>query len=560
MYLRIKFHKVDIDTQQNIVANIFHVGDLFSLKATVNNIPIYPQIDELDKSIALFKIDLPKITDSAIFHIEAVCKIKKESDFNEDFNDDFTSDAIEGDFNEDFNYDFYNDSNELSCGFNTIKYENTFKIFGYDLGNNVFIDHNLPFDIYLVNDKQDFNSDFSKDFDNWSGVYANGLYIREPFTDKVYLYDNTSSNGKVEWLIRDKKIDTRNTLICLRECLDVKVTKTGFDTITVLNIGTTCGCGSNYNNNIQYIETEKHSNIVSINHNPKQLGFPVNTILLDCLTVCKSTDAETNIDYNLYEYYRNDIPFFGLEKDVLIKELFRYNGDRVLYEEEEITNFKNYFPKRTQISLHEIGDYVLKTTLLSFVGDKIVRKFEDIDKYHNHNFIEYIQLEKCAGHKLSNKCFDEIKVDIYKYTESNKKLVKEYKNSLYLKGLSEIIFEFNGNGIYILEYSRNGKHESSLIVFEFCKLLNCIKDIIDAILARTKCEHNINDGITLDTIQLTYLHLLAKLEHYNIIHKTYISAFTNPQLIDLYHIDFLIEKLDEYCKKCLQYKNPCPHC
>ncbi len=439
-------------------------------------------------------------------------------------------------FDSSFDSSFVGDNKD-----NLYFYKNTFEVYGYDLGNSALATGNPDFNIYFVIDDNDWDQSFGPSFYR-PGQYADAIYIRKPFTDQVYLYDNTTATGDITWNVNNHIISTRNGRIDSEESVTFEVTKTRYRyTTTTTSTNSVITVDANryiYEQHSQEFTSDPFPLIVKLS---THTNHPVKN---------EKSDTIVFIDYNQAIFNKDDIEVNPYDFDRLNIGVYTYAGIQLAFHTVDFSP-EDYNPYDNVLEFYppEEGDYLVIADLLSYnySGD-LIRSCKVQSEIHVDNWLEITDL-KCNGTLIDNKSFEESTINQYILEDNFGKFSFKLVNTITVPRLESLTIIPSKDGIYKYEIS-NPEHDPAIIVQPYhCNILMCFKEVQDQIIAQPLCDFEGKNFTQFNAIMAVFLKYLERLQgHY--IDNPYLDPLTADQLNDLYTTQQLFGKLEEYCYNC----------
>lgn len=469
------------------------------------------------------------------------------------------------------------------------KYENTFTIYNYDLGNNPNatnndsnpITYNPDMDIYMQND-------------GTTGVgqtiASKFVGYRKPSTKKIHLYDLCSgSDITCEYLNEDgdSVLDIRNGDIINEGSINLRQSRSA----------NSLGC------------TTAEVSIIKSTWKPDFNATIVSDICGDdgCVSTEATTTVEVDIDYgNLTSLYQDDVLTYSYRSQQLVYNVFDYNGD---LSQQVIKNFSIVPPpfvydKSTyaaNITIPDKGDYVVQVCLVE-IGEltdtvltdgnlvidqwyKITNSsgsdFTDSGAADNNKGTEFVandvtptwvvggeltlltSFAQCCKNFPVKVCdsFEIVKTNCGSYTYNNlsfstnsitiSKLQKDKNFTVYkeienipLDALGKYEFTLADDGVYKLQ----NVNDKIVVIIVDCGIRDCTKAFLDKIIC--EIEDTCKDYYK-DVYDFTSFVLLVG-TYFNMINAEYslgfiYTALDNEKITELYDIDQVLNRLTEYC-------------
>jgi len=508
------------------------------------------QIDPQDASVALVDIDIKTPEDFRSVRILATYTQENAGDYNEDYNEDYDNNQELTDYNEDYN----NDYSTLYSRSKEIIFDNTFEVYGYDLGNNIFTENRNPeFNIYMVEDRfGDYNADYNWDYAYFWKTYSNFIAYRKPFTNEVYFYDNTSSDIEgMFWKTKDARYETRNGVHCNGDEFELCVTKYLYDEVEEEEDN--CQCGDPQTR-LEVVEEYLHCGTVPAlkPHFGKWSTKAINLDFEDCMPVTIAQNSlNTIIDKPLQTYYIDDELSYPYELEVVQRELYGKDGTLYLDASDSYNlNEEWWTPNEHPFTFTDlpVGDYLVKTTIsaINYCG-QVLRKCETIDEFYNRHYL-MLNRKTCDLYELDNCAFHPATATIYRL--DNNDIFQEYR-SLEIPALSRLDVEFEEDGVYKLEVDTIPSRKVEIFTFVItCQLEECLKDVIDDIMCNPPCSNGQEDFTQFNLITVVAYTLFQKMHKLEFIQNYYLEQLSELQLADLYEVNRLLNQINLFCYDC----------
>lgn len=423
-------------------------------------------------------------------------------------------------------------------------YENTFKIYGYDLGNNGTTS-NPDFEINLV-DYSVVSSSF---------VYASLIAYRNPNNYEIYYYDSNNSYGTKYYRI------VENNITLFTDSLEgFYVNKNNVQVYQDIFF---------YQNNVLVNSMTS----IDVNIQPSIL-YPNSDLYissnLDCYNECYSLDSQLKaamyFDFNnINTYYVDDVLEYMLKTLFIRYELLDYAGYVLSYQDKNIniTNPVYQFvagsldnspipqPNDFDFNFSYFGDYVVRViyqlgnackTFIQCFKNKTVKAC---------NYFTLKETDKCGVYELLNASFDTIALNIYKL---NDKKEFDFINTYYLLSGETLTNLTYTDGVYKFSVVRNGI-ESSTIKIVYCQAENCIKDLMYKVILDNCCDKCDDKDISkINRLLISTTIFLALIKDYHSYNTGFYTEFTKTQIEDIYTISDVLNRINEYCYECQDVK------
>lgn len=537
MNLRISFKRVKhrfnfLTKKYEPVFSYISPSDLLYLKILVDGDLVIDKGVNLSEHIqdgtVLLSIPTVDIEEEHLVTIAAVFGEGMNPDFNSDFNNDFSAFGL-SDWNNDFNQDFG------AIGVRrAYTYTNTFKTFGYDLGNN-HQTHNPDFTILFASNKRiDWSPDFNADFYAQT-VFAHQISYRKPFTDQVLLFDASSSDAVTEWSDNDGVFSTdRNALY---HCQDA--TKLSFKKL----LPTYKDC--------EKVILEDSTVDFLIVKNPRTLPDCPNTVIStdrqNLINKDTKNQLHTFIRYDLDQYWKDDQLVYPYKQDFLERKVVDFGSRVILRNELVTTEFNTYSPFQVvpEFQVLEVGDHIVKTKLQSYnYSGKLLKLCEIPQKIFAELSVKVEVFEQ--GFYVTNNGFNPTTVSVTQVLEKNTKII----HRLTIQPL-EVTHVQLMDGVYIFE---SGSYLQVKIIdcgLRACLIKAGLEYLENVPLQPNKSYHADQQMNALMTVASLYY---KKLADYDSVYL--FRSFQELHLADWFSITHLINVIHEYCS-CSQPVNHC---
>jgi len=438
-----------------------------------------------------------------------------------------------------------------------ILYQNIFQVFGYDLGNNpnvlygdgTPVDDNPDMDIRLINETNNVVSgEQTRAYSSFTGYY-------QPYTNALYLYKLDSSGGSVSYLDADgvTLANTRNTVICSSN-ISVKQT-------TILYEEGCCGGPS----------TPIDSCVGGLTSFLKKTDIPTQnltatceTCVGDCITNVNTTNIYPALDFgNLETYWVNDNNSYAFDSLELTYSVYNNDGTLVGTQIINLTGITPVYvfdPIANAYGLVNptIGDYIVRFTLSEVyvvTGGGEIRPFTCNFNLPVHvcNWWE-VKKQQCNIYRAYNNSFATRSIVISKLNTTSEfveHLVVEINSGEY----KDITLS---DGIYTFTIT-DGETIQTFIVIVYCALQECILKALDKIICckcKADCQDTCKAYYDFNSMMLTahtFFSMLNEEYNFNFIYE----ALLPNKLADLYEIQMVLDRMNEYCRAC---NKPCSGC
>ena len=431
-----------------------------------------------------------------------------------------------------------------------LSFKNIFKVFGYDIGNNPLannvhgqpINYNEEFNIILINELNNI-------VDNkQTKAYSSFIKIKEPFTNNIYLFKNNSSQGITKYYDYENNLlgsqDNLFLSLCNKDCINLYQENL---LIGVDNDNGACGCNNNeVVSSCQTPLIEVCKNNFIVNHNTQ---ISCNDCSDNIITNETNNKAITDINYNeLLPIYINDTWTYPYNEQELTYNLFNSSGILVSTQSFNYNINPPYFIfnpfnyEFTNFNNLDFGDYLLEVILETPNLFKSIKRYE----FKSCNWLN-VEKINCNKYQINNQSFDDLTIFITKM--NNDKLFIEYKTVIVNK-LTNFEINFEKDGIYKI-YTKRDNKEYNIIIPTFCNLQNCLVGFIQKNICNP-CTTDIakQDIYNFNTVLLSSFFVFSLIHNKNYINNIF-EIIDNNILEDLFQLQVLIDRSEQYCNNCL---------
>lgn len=415
-------------------------------------------------------------------------------------------------------------------------YNNTFEIFGYDLGNNAALD---------INYNPDFNVVMT------SAAFSSVIAYRKPLTDEILYYDGNSSPGSktLYEFGTNKELGGRNGVIFNGARISV------YQETIIREITGTDNCGYP---TYEIIDQCTQSRALTIDYNKK--WFPDFTLNYrgtpltpdDCTTTETDSTVYLFVDYEkLDKYWVNDQEEYLYNANQIAFQLFNSSGfiiDSQLYNSFDLPSPAtpvNYNPQDYNYSFNfdQVGDYVVKAIFYhQYIEDEEYKNLQICEKFRDIRAKNWYTIEQlsCQSYRINNASFDTITVELEQIEDKVEKL-----RSIHIEPLKHQDISFSTDGIYSIRIKR-GEEEYVSIQAVYCTLIGCMEKLIQKLVQHPEqCEtpEEYKRLMKLIPLAITYFMKLNKEYNFNFFYTS-----LEPSKIDeLYTAKQLYNKMMDYC-------------
>lgn len=424
-----------------------------------------------------------------------------------------------------------------------LSFENTFEIYGYDIGNNpiVSITHNQDFNLILINELNNVI------LGQQTKAFSSFIYLIPPFKDTVFIYKNNSSKGLVNYYNQDNEVllNHDNGMLCIHKELFIYQKEQLYE-----NENDGCGCDT------RELLSECSTDLIHIVNNKNYPIFYTNISCTNCVDLIITEESQnTAITYIEYDklnlIYINDIQLYPYDNQSLTYNLFNSVGNLVATEtfnwniNPPLFNF-NPFNYLFQFNNLEFGDYLLETVL------EIPSIYQEIKRYElsSCNWLSTKRI-KCNTYEITNNSFSDITITISKM--NNKSLFTFVKTVSILK-LTTLNLDLGNDGVYQIVSEKNGKNFISIIP-SFCNLETCIinhiKNNICNPCTTTKDKENLYN---FNTVIISAYFIFSLIHSKNYLDSIF-EVLDTSEITTLFQLQTLIDRTEQYCDNCINKQN-----
>lgn len=433
---------------------------------------------------------------------------------------------------------------------NYFSFENSFKLFGYDLGNGTGISVGNPdLNISLISKLSNLDA-YGLQMNTFSKFTA----YQKPFTNKTLVYNLVGTTGEITYT----NVDTtdgigggQNAIVC---------------SLTGLNIKQTI------------IVRDKDCNIYDICESTEEviqpIWFPpVNKSVYsdincdsDCTSNVDTNSIELNLGYNDVTVYRidgednwlfsPDVPSTSLYQQ-FVYELYDYNGQIIETQTVDVTTFYSVYslnpsaivPTTFNFTLPVFGDVVVKVKyqVLKESDDSILIECTKIQEYNSCNYWRVINGQECGDFIVKNCSLLEGGLNIYQL-QADKTFVNILDNAS-ISPMSDLNVSLDSDGVYtfVFEIKAEGYQEETFVVFNYCNFKTCYFEFLKKVLCTDICENCNKKGYyDFNSFSLNAQVFLALMNAENGFNYLY-TAIDTDKIEELYTIKTFIDRLNEYC-------------
>lgn len=433
-------------------------------------------------------------------------------------------------------------------------YENTFKMFGYDLGTGLTTGNPL-FNIYLVADANNLDIDGYQ-----SKAFSNCISYRKPFTNKVYIYNMVGTSGTISY----NNISTGENLGGGQSCIVCS--------IIGINIKQTISVSNKY-----CVITDICNSSIS---DVPSIWYPsVNKSVysqLGCNGECTSNMDQQSIELNFQYsdvtiYYINGNPEWIFSPSTppslyqqVIFEVYDYNGalintqtfDTTLLYSNYISNPSSIIPTVFNFLMTTFGDVVVKIKYQIIIltidspdeEDTVIVECIKTQIYDSCNFWKVENGEICGQFIINNCSMKELNVVISQMQDDKSFITLSNEE---LNELSSITIGLDSDGVYqfsveYIDSEGNNKTEIYLIT-NYCTFKECYFIYLKKVMCGDICEKcNKTNFYDFNSFMLNAQVFLALLNNEYAFNYFYTAINTN-KIEELYTIKQFADRLNEYC-------------
>lgn len=408
-------------------------------------------------------------------------------------------------------------------------FENTFRVYGYDLGNNPDVNNNqgLP-----VNSNPNMNITIIPN--SVTDPYSSFVVYQKPYTNTYHVYKLDSSLGIVKYYNNDNNLllETKNGLICNKDEVRIKQITSIDDEVC-----------------ITALQVVNKKFVLPV--------FYINNECSSCLDGCISTENTAKAILEIFNNgifnYQNDQLISGYEYFNIYWYLYSIDGELLqsqFYTVEGLLNIDTFNPYAYAFDYTppEKGDYVVQVKL-EFEQEFTCTKTLSLAAC---NWFDYTKKD-CNIVEFKNSSLEDIQVEIYSF-DLNSKEFNTLVETFTISKASVYEFKFSKDGLYKVIGAR-GDAEYTYVLPVYCSIERCYNEFIKTHLC-INCKDKVSESWMYKfnvffSMYLTYFSLLNKYNYF----VNFIGNFDNKVIEDLFTLQKIHDSLYKYCDVCLNPKD-----
>ncbi|MBS1960777.1 MAG: hypothetical protein JST04_01070 [Bdellovibrionales bacterium] len=442
-------------------------------------------------------------------------------------------------------------------------YDNSFYLFGYDLGNNPneSVTDNVLFDIVML-------MNWSAQATQVGNAYSKIACYRKPYSDRIYCYDMTSQPAEYyNWSnVNDNRVyDTRNSILCDKNDVEIDIT-------TIL--GRWVG-GSFIQDDTAPADQDVNTfNGVFI---PKYSITPLSPICGDsnCTFIDSDAGEEVIFDSNLVSLNIDDTVTFPYVTTPIVLNFKSYDVQGNLLDEQNIsinTTGTNFAFDPSYIYSYDPGTYtgdLLIVTTISVDG-----VFSCVNQYISKG-CGFICITKIGCNKYTIKNISGSNSIDYTIGTVDDDTFSNFTTKLTgsLNRLAQLDIDLGDDGLYVIQIT-DGTNSTIQFLPSFCKLDSCLASFTKKIICseRPKCNCGGNCGTNCNKISSTTYEFNSVMSlaymYFSIMNTNYffdkvllsnefdLAKINYPNdLKELYTIKDILNQAKAYCIDCGSHFN-----
>lgn len=409
---------------------------------------------------------------------------------------------------------------------NHFEFENTFTVYGFDLGNNPLEEYTNGFSMTKNPDFKIFLVPYSDGGTEYGeGAYAKFITYRKPFSDVIHLYNAVGN----ETTLADyyQYIDGEDPVLLSEDLLNVNIQDSNTINIYQSVVGEDGTCTSDI------VESKKLIFVPDFSVIAEQPN------VLDCVAIENEINIIPNIDYSVLDkIYVNDTQSYGYVAQTLQYLIYNNAGNLVHSFESysfDVDNVPFIFDPtlytKTGYSFTEVGDYFLKI----IVGSPNLYSCSKNVLVPAVHWYE-VKRTDCNTYTISNHSLVDFTVTINKMIENNVFIEDQVVT---VPSLETITIIHETDNIYTYQITKDD--ETYLyVVINVCSLLTGLKTLANDLLCcnpKDLCQRP--DVVNFNSFAINLYTLFAMLhEEYNI--NFIYTALDGEKLLQLYEINDVI--------------------
>jgi len=431
-------------------------------------------------------------------------------------------------------------------------FENSFKLFGYDLGNETGVSTgNSDLSINLIN-----KSNIVDIYGLQTRTFSKFTTYQKPFTNKTLVYNLVGTTGEITYTNVDSTAGIgggQNAVVCSTTGLEIKQTIIVRD--KDCNLYDTCESTQEVTQTVWFPPVNKSS-------------YSALNCDSGCTSNLNTNSIELNLDYAAVNVFNiNGLPnwLFSPNEptetlyEQLVYELYDYNGQLIETETVDVTNFYDEYladpsiitPTTFNFTMPVFGDVVVKIKyqIVKESDDVVIVECTKVQTYNSCNFWK-IENDTTCGAFIVKNCSLLSGSLVISQLQDDKTFSTILEEDL--DALSNLNIALESDGIYtfVFNYTQDGEEKTqTFTITNYCAFKTCYFEYLKKVQCGDVCENcnktNFYDFVTFALNAQVFLALLNNEYAFNYVY----TAIDTAKIEEIYTIKQFADRLNEYCSK-----------
>lgn len=431
-------------------------------------------------------------------------------------------------------------------------YTNSFKLFGYDLGNEVGVSVGNPDLSIVLIDKNSIVDIYGLQ----TRTFSKFTTYQKPFTNKTLVYNLVGTTGEITYMNVDSTAGIgggQNAVVCSTTGLQIKQTIIVRD--KDCNVYDTCESTEEVTQAVWFPPVNKSS-------------YSALNCDSECTSNLNTNSIELNLDYASVSIFNIN----GLAQwlfspnepteslyEQLVYELYDYNGQLIETSTVDVTNFYDAYlldpsiitPTTFNFSMPVFGDVVVKVKyqIVKVTDDSVIVECTKIQTYNSCNFWK-IENDSTCGAFIVKNCSLLSGTLVISQLQDDKTFTTILEEDLDALTNLNIALESDGVYTFVFNYTQDEEEKTqTFTITNYCAFKTCYFEYLKKVQCGDVCENcnktNFYDFVTFALNAQVFLALLNNEYAFNYVY----TAIDTDKIEELYTIKQFADRLNEYCSK-----------